>query len=858
MSRTTSFLFALALLVGCDGSTPSVSPDATVTDAPPVDVSPDASEVATDLGEDVPRPPARELLRVTNAGGSIRLSGAPLSLEVRDAAGLLRLERSSAWPLVQFGVRPDGRSPTRFHDPRVEAPGDIEWVTPLDIDSVEESTGRVVLSHPRAGQVTLVVISVAEGHFSIAVEAMGPEVAMVRVNLASDDGGYHGLGEQFASTDHRGRVVPMQLQIGNLDSGTNEQHAPVPFLVSTKGYGLFVETREAGAFDVASTHSERIAATFEGARATAHVYVGTPTEVVARYTRTTGLPRLPPAWAFGPMQWRNEWADDAEALADARRLRSEGLPTTTIWIDNPWLSSYVDHVIDRNRFRDPEGMMRSLQAMGYRVLFWSVPYLDAVSAGAQPANEAERRWVMARDRGWLVRRGSTNPPTPYVTVFPYGSPGGMRDAYGSPIDFTSGEATSYWADTLRDVIGLGARAFKLDYGEDIVPEIAGMRTRYLFSDGSDERSGRWFFPQGYHAAYRLALDRYAGGDGFTLGRQSSWGGQRVLDIVWPGDLDNDFRPQEGRDVGGLPAAISGMISLAESGFPSFASDTGGYRGGMPTREALLRWAEHTALSPFMQLGGGGRSHNPWEYDADAVTIYRGLARLHQDLAPYYIANARRASTDGTPPVRSVALAFPDDPAARVDRYAYVLGDDILVAPVVTAGASQRMVHLPAGEWVHWWTGARTTGPMDVTVATPIGQPAFFVRAGAVLPLAPQEIVTMAPATDSDVIDLGDRATVARAVVFPRDGEVEGATGDTTVSVTRASNTLRVRWTPATGVETLRLEIDRGGLTGAATATGLTTNEGAGSGACDDCITSDARRVRMTLRAQRDVTLTVAP
>ncbi|MEZ4405752.1 MAG: glycoside hydrolase family 31 protein [Polyangiales bacterium] len=385
-----------------------------------------------------------------------------------------------------------------------------------------------------------------------------------------------------------------------------------------------------------------------------------------------------------------------------------------------------------------------------------------------------------------------------------------------------------------------------------------MRTRYLFSDGSDERSGRWFFPQGYHAAYRLALDRYAGGDGFTLGRQSSWGGQRVLDIVWPGDLDNDFRPQEGNDVGGLPAAISGMISLAESGFPSFASDTGGYRGGMPTREALLRWAEHTALSPFMQLGGGGRSHNPWEYDTEAVTTYRGLARLHQDLAPYYIANARRASTDGTPPVRSVALAFPDDPAARTDRYAYVLGDDLLVAPVVTAGASQRMVHLPAGEWVHWWTGVRTTGPMDVTVPTPIGQPAFFVRVGAVIPLAPQEIATMAPATDADVIDLGDRATVARAVVATREGEVEGASGDTTVSVTRAGNVWRVRWNPAPGVETLRLEMLHEGLMFLPTAPGLTANEGAGSGACDDCITSDARRIRMTLRAQRDVSVTVAP
>ena len=152
-------------------------------------------------------------------------------------------------------------------------------------------------------------------------------------------------------------------------------------------------------------------------------------------------------------------------------------------------------------------------------------------------------------------------------------------------------------------------------------------------------------------------------------RGSAWGGQSVADIVWPGDLDNDLREGLGEEVGGLPGAVTALVSLAASGFPSFASDTGGYRGGMPTRETLLRWAEHTAFTPFLQLGGAGEHHNPWLYDTEAGAIYQRLARAHMDLVPYFRMYAIRASTSGRPPLAHAALAFPRDPGSRGDPYA---------------------------------------------------------------------------------------------------------------------------------------------------------------------------------------------
>jgi alpha-D-xyloside xylohydrolase len=558
----------------------------------------------------------------------------------------------------------------------------------------------------------------------------------------------------------------------------------------------------------------------------------------------TGLPRLPPAWSFGHQQWRNAWDDDAQVLADARRLRAEGIPTSTLWIDNPWQISYSDHTIDRARFHDPEAMLATLRSLGYRVIFWSVPFLDAVADGATPQNPAERLWIQARDRNLLVRTSSGRP---YITITRYGGPSGMPNANGSPMDWTNPAATEFWVDQLRLIIEAGARGFKLDYAEDIVSDLAGTRPGFRFFNGDTERRGHWFYPQGYHAAYRAALDRWAGGDGFLIGRASSWGGQRISDLIWPGDLDNDFSNHEGGRVGGLRAAIHGMVSLAESGFPSFASDTGGYRGGMPARELLLRWAEHTALSPFMQLGGGGTSHNPWAYDADAVTLYRGLARLHDDLTPYYLEHATRAAMVGTPPVVSAAVAFPDDAMSARDAESYLLGDDLFVAPVVTAGATTRAVRIPPGTWVHWWTGTAYRGPTDATIAAPLGQPVLLAREGAVIALNPQEVESLVTTDGDQVVDLGDRATIRRIAAFPGPTATTRAwAGGATAQVERTPTGWALRWTAAAPVRVLRSALVVGAQ--AAQVTGVSSGAAAYAhsaeardGRCTRCWDADATR-----------------
>ena len=841
--RAPLVTLALAFaLTRCTDPAPVAPSDAGPTDTGPVDAGPPQRITLADER-------ARLLL---DTGG-----GAGVRLRVQRPDGTTWFASPEQGSFVEVGLAPGGAHPTRLHDPRVPNPFNITWVTPTAITRTTGSD-QVTLALGGGNTLSLRVTSDRAGIYRIACEGAGADVAVLRFHLAADDGGYHGLGERFGPVDARGSIVPMQFHVEpRSTSGTNEFHVPVPFFVSTRAYGMFVETLAPGAFDVASTDASRVSATFETRTAAVTLYTGEkPADVVAAYTRQTGLPRLPPRWAFGPMHWRNEWRSRDELMEDVRRIRAEAIPTTTVWIDNPWQRSYNDSEFDTNRFPDPPSLFQELQRMGFKVLVWSTPYLDAVSDGATARNTAEELFVQARDRGWLVLLGSAR--RPYVSVSNPGSAGGMSDANGALVDFTSRDASDFWTRRLEPLIDLGVRGFKLDYGEDVLIELLGMRTNFQFSNGENERTVHSTFPQLYHGAYRAALMRRANDDGFLLVRASSWGGQRVADIIWPGDLDNDFRrygEANGRvQVGGLPAAVHALQSLAASGFPNFGSDTGGYRGGRPTREALLRWAEHSALTPILQLGGGGESHNPWSYDAEATRIYRDLARLHNDLVPYLRVHAIAASRDGTPPVQALGLAFPDDPAARADGEAYLLGDDLLVAPVVEAGATRRRVHLPSGTWVHWFTSEAARGPTDLDVEAPIGRPPLYVRQGAIIPMLAEAVVTLSRTDAADVVDEFDREAIVRARIVPAGTREVTLEDDTRLRVEESATSLTLRFEPGRTLRDLRAEIDlghRGSGSAPPITIGAVTREGGSAltpvsdpamvaAGCDGCWHYDAR------------------
>lgn len=616
----------------------------------------------------------------------------------------------------------------------------------LDVVSAEPLAGDAAvdlrLRFADDASARLTVTEVAPGRFaaSLVPEPGGPPLAFLRLRPVVDvHEGFYGLGEHFDAPEHRGRVRALQLEYdADLEGKYNEAHVPVPLVIGTRGWGMFVASAYPAVFDVAAAQDDRVAATFGvGAGAAAglefHLYAAAhPLDVVRHYYATTGAPLLPAPWALGPWIWRDENEDQAQVEADIAQIRALDLATSAIWIDRPYASAVGVFDWDPAKFDDAAAMTAKIHALGFRLGLWHVPYIEDVPAAAALRGEAEAQ-------------GYFPPKTALLT-----SP------WGEPIDLTNVAAFAWWQQLIRGYTDAGVEGFKLDYAEDVTVGLGGARTPWEFADGSDERTMHRGYKLLYHRVYAETLPA-AGG--FLLARAGTWGDQRNVSVIWPGDLDaNMAKHREAVDedgeqyvaVGGLPAAVAASLGLGPSGFPFFASDTGGYRHSPPDRETFTRWFQFTALTPVMQVGNSA-SQMPWELnggDDEMLGWYRDYARLHMRLFPYVWTYAQRLADDGRPLQRPLGLAYPELGVHPADTY--LLGDELLVAPVVERGATKRALTLPPGGWVDWWTGELREGGGEVTVAAPLATLPLFQRAGGIVPLLRPTIDTLSPTTDPSV------------------------------------------------------------------------------------------------------------
>ena len=635
----------------------------------------------------------------------------------------------------------------------------------------------------------------------LVVPAQPTDTALLTITLAADQGFYTGLGEQFAHVSARGRVSPMFLTTGGAtEMGLNDVHLPVPFLVSSRGWGLFVASREAGAFDVASTDPAAVKVSFEGRALDLWFFVGPdPLGVVARYNRVAGLPRALPRWALSPIHWRH-WSSTDDVMTIAGEYRRRHIPSSALWFDDGWQTAQNTFQIDPSLFVAPGPMMDQLAALGFRTLAWTTPYLEQPHGA--PTDEAQQLYAQAAAKHYFVEDGQGAV---------YASPASPVKGGAGIIDFTSLDAQTFWEQLIGRATTSGIRGFKCDYGEELIPNLALARNPVYFADGTTSRTAR-LFPIAEHTTYHAALDKAFPGDGVLIVRASSWGGATQADIVWPGDLDSSFAHygdpmSNGRSVGGLPAAVVDLQTLAVSGFPAFGSDTAGYRGD-PTPEVELRWMEHNTLAVVMQVYEDGSSRLPWAISQAAGDEYKVMATLHQQLEPYNALLMTAAQVHGDPPVRPLPLAFPGDAAtvAHADDE-YLLGPDLLVAPVLEAGATSRSVHVPPGRWVHWWTDRIVDGPADVTIAAPLGKPAFFARAGGLVPMLPADIDTLVDATAPGVVTLASRATEMLARAWAGGAASVILDDGSQIHVTDGTSGVTVQWSPGRSARSLTLDLD---------------------------------------------------
>ncbi|WP_420116893.1 alpha-xylosidase [Micromonospora sp.] len=507
----------------------------------------------------------------------------------------------------------------------------------------------------------------------------------------------YGLGERFGPFVKNGQTV----DIWNADGGTASEQAykNVPFYLSSAGYGLFVDHPEHVSFEVGSEVVAQTQFSVEGQSLTYHVIDGpTPKDVLRRYTALTGRTARVPAWSYGlwlSTSFTTSY-DEKTVTEFVDGMAERDLPLSVFHFDCFWMRQFhwVDFVWDPATFPDPEGMLHRLHERGLKVCVWINPYI------------AQRSYLFeeGREAGFLVRN-------PDGSVWQWDK----WQAGMALVDFTNPDAVAWFTGKLKSLLDMGVDCFKTDFGERIPTDV-------VWHDGSDPQRMHNYYSYLYNKAVFELLETERGeGEAVVFARSATTGGQQ-FPVHWGGDCESTFVA--------MAESLRGGLSLASSGFGYWSHDIGGFEG-TPDPAVFKRWIAFGLLSSHSRLHGSGSYRVPWAYDEQAVEVLRHFTRLKLGLMPYLAATAEQAHRDGIPMMRPMIVEFPDDPAvAHLDRQ-YMLGPDVLVAPVLSADG-QVTFYVPAGTWTHLVTGAQLTGPAWVTEKHGYDSLPVLARPGAVI------------------------------------------------------------------------------------------------------------------------------
>ncbi|MFJ9282696.1 alpha-xylosidase [Kitasatospora aureofaciens] len=616
-----------------------------------------------------------------------------------------------------------------------------------DGDVVELASGELTLrvdtSEPWQLEFTAggrVLTTVGERGTGFVTDADGRHHMLGQLALGVGELVY-GLGERFTPFVRNGQVV----DIWQADGGTSSEQAykNVPFHLTNRGYGVFVNHPGKVSYEIGSEVVGQVQFSVEDQSLEYFVVHGpTPKQVLKRYTALTGRPALPPAWALGLWLTTSFTTDYDEATVNrfVGGMAERGIPLSVFHLDCFWMREYqwCDFVWDPDTFPDPTGMLARLKEQGLRISAWINPYIAQKSA---LFDEGVRE-------GHLVRR-----PDGTVWQWDLWQPGMAL------VDFTNPAARTWYTDKLRALLDIGVDCFKTDFGERIPTDV-------VWHDGSDPERMHNHYTQLYNrTVFELLREVRGEGEALLFARSATAGGQQYP-VHWGGDCESHFNA--------MAESLRGGLSLGLSGFGFWSHDIGGFEG-TPTPAVFKRWTQFGLLSSHSRLHGSKSYRVPWEFGAEAVEVTREFTLLKHRLAPYLQRAAQQAHASGLPVMRAMVLEFPDDPAAAALDRQYLLGDDLLVAPVFTEDGTVEY-YVPEGAWTNFLTGAQVTGPRWVREQHGFHTLPLLARPDSVVPLGADDqrpVSAWAEGVELRVHAFADGAE--RTVVIPRsDGPGETA------------------------------------------------------------------------------------
>jgi alpha-D-xyloside xylohydrolase len=549
--------------------------------------------------------------------------------------------------------------------------------------------------------------------------------------FAAQGGGRYRLEQHFQAYDDERLMGLGQRTHGRLDQKgmtldliQRNAEVSIPFVLSSRGYGLLWNNPAVGHVELAVNRTRWVA---DAARQIDYwITAGTPAAILSRYADATGhAPRLP-EWATGFWQSKLRYRTQDELMAVAREYRRRGLPLAVIVVDFFHWTALGDWRFDATEWPDPKAMVEELAAMGTRVMVSVWPLVS-------PRSE---NYAVMEQQGLLVgaERGLG-----LFTEFP--EKGLAANTPVSIYDPTNPAARAYvWSKVRENYLDKGIRIWWLDGCEPELRPTDPANLRFHIGTGDEVVN---LFPLLYaRGFYEGMLD--AGEAEVVLLCRSAWAGsQRYGVAVWSGDIPATFDS--------LRRQVRAGLNIGLSGIPWWTTDIGGFHGGDPAdhdyRELIVRWFQYGAFCPLFRLHGDrlpriplttemtGGPNEVWSFGDEAYELICQVLALRERIRPYVNAQMQRAHEDGMPPMRPLFVDFPDDPESWSVDDEFMLGPDLLVAPILSAGLRARPVYLPPGLWKNAWTGVECAGGTTISVDAPLDRIPVLLRSSAHVPVA---------------------------------------------------------------------------------------------------------------------------
>lgn len=580
----------------------------------------------------------------------------------------------------------------------VSADGGLRFLNGSDEVVLEEQQPEVVAIGPAARE----------------MKPLEGELYRIESRFAPREGErFYGLGQQqHGQLDQKGCVVEL-FQRNTMVS--------IPFLLSSHGYGFLWNHPGVGRVELGINGTRWVA---EAARQLdIWMTVGeTPAAILSNYVEATGhAPRLP-EWAAGFWQCKLRYRTQEELLEVAREYRRRGLPLDVIVIDYFHWTLQGDWKFDPACWPDPAAMVRELDEMGIKVMVSVWPTVNPLSENFADMDAG----------GLLVRtRRGVQPQRHFRDNYQEGR------VYLMFYDPSHPQARTFIWDRIREnYYRYGIKVFWLDACEPEISPYEPENLRYHAGSGLEVTN---LYPLYNQQAFYEGMQGEGEQEIITLCRSAWAGSQRYGAAVWSGDIASTWAS--------LRRQVRAGLNIGLSGIPWWTTDIGGFHGGDPStpyfRELIIRWFQYGSFCPLFRLhgvrqpvvDGSGADNEVWSFGEEAYEIIRDLLFLRERLRPYVMAQMEVAHASGVPPMRPLFFDFPTDEAAYAVDDAFMFGPDLLVAPVLTEGARDRQVYLPAGAiWTDAWTDERFEGGRSVTVDAPLDRIPLFLRDGADLPI----------------------------------------------------------------------------------------------------------------------------